>query len=105
MTELLEKAFAEAAKLSPDEQDLLARRLLGDLASEELWDRAFAQSQDGLAQLADNKQVFYMDIGDKFLVNGVVPTDIMADGLHPTAKGYQIWADAIAPTLAGMLKE
>jgi len=59
MTELLEKAFAEAAKLSPDEQDLLARRLLGDLASEELWDRAFAESQDKLAQLEDEALAEY----------------------------------------------
>src|SRR5436190_1339698 len=58
----------------------------------------------GLAQFADNKQVFYMDIGDKFLVNGVVPVDIMADGLHPTAKGYQIWADAILPTVKELMK-
>ena len=57
----------------------------------------------GLSQLADNKQVFYMDIGDKFLVNGVGPTDIMADGLHPTAKGYQIWADAILPTVKRLM--
>jgi lysophospholipase L1-like esterase len=49
-----------------------------------------------LAKLADNKQVFYMDIGDKFLgPDGLVPADIMADGLHPTAKGYEIWANAI----------
>jgi hypothetical protein len=61
MTELLEKAFAEAAKLSPDEQDLLARRLLGDLASEELWDRAFAQSQDELAQLEDEALAEYQN--------------------------------------------
>src|SRR5215831_15961205 len=53
----------------------------------------------GLSQFADNKQVFYMDIGDKFLVDGLVPAEIMADGLHPTAKGYQIWADAITPTV------
>jgi len=58
----------------------------------------------GLAKLADNKQVFYMDIGDKFLVNGVVPPDIMADGLHPTEKGYQIWADAILPTVKNLMK-
>jgi lysophospholipase L1-like esterase len=57
----------------------------------------------GLSQLADNKQVFYMDIGDKFLVDGVVPVDIMADGLHPTAKGYQIWADAILPTVKRLM--
>jgi lysophospholipase L1-like esterase len=57
----------------------------------------------GLSQFADNKQVFYMDIGDKFLVDGVVPADIMADGLHPTAKGYQIWADAILPTVKKLM--
>jgi lysophospholipase L1-like esterase len=57
----------------------------------------------GLTLLADNKQVFYMDIGDKFLVDGVVPVDIMADGLHPTAKGYQIWADAILPTVKKLM--
>ena len=58
----------------------------------------------GLSQFADNKQVFYMDIGDKFLVDGLVPADIMADGLHPTAKGYQIWADAILPTVKQLMK-
>src|SRR5262245_9778704 len=58
----------------------------------------------GLSQMADNKQVFYMDIGDKFLVDGLVPADIMADGLHPTAKGYQIWADAILPTVKNLMK-
>lgn len=57
----------------------------------------------GLALLADEKQVFYMDIGDKFFVNGIVPADIMADGLHPTAKGYQIWADAIVPTVKKLM--
>ncbi|MDT5270980.1 MAG: hypothetical protein QOH49_3166 [Acidobacteriota bacterium] len=52
MTELLEKAFAEASKLPPEEQDVLARMLLDDLASEELWEQSFARSQDGLARLA-----------------------------------------------------
>jgi hypothetical protein len=35
MTELLEKAFAEAAKLPQEAQDMLARMLLDDLAAEE----------------------------------------------------------------------
>jgi lysophospholipase L1-like esterase len=48
-----------------------------------------------LAKLADNKQVFYMDIGDKFLTaDGTLTAEIMNDFLHPTEKGYQIWADA-----------
>ncbi|HEV3470080.1 MAG TPA: hypothetical protein VG148_12220 [Pyrinomonadaceae bacterium] len=59
MTELLEKAFAEASKLPPEEQDFLARILLDDLASEELWDQSFARSEDKLARLADEALAEY----------------------------------------------
>ena len=49
-----------------------------------------------LAKLADNRQVFFKDIGQAFLApDGTLPADVMPDGLHPNAKGYQIWADAI----------
>ena len=53
MTELLEKAFNEASKLSEEDQNALAAMLLKDLAAEELWDDALANSQDKLAALAD----------------------------------------------------
>jgi hypothetical protein len=53
MTKLLEKAFTEASKLPQQEQDLLARQLLADLASERRWTEAFANSQDQLGKLAD----------------------------------------------------
>ena len=57
-----------------------------------------------LARIADNKQVFYMDIGDKFLTaDGTLTTEIMADGLHPTTKGYQIWADATLPRVKELM--
>jgi len=52
MTNLLEKAFAEAAKLSQDEQDAAARFLLQELDSEREWDKRFAGSQPQLDQLA-----------------------------------------------------
>jgi lysophospholipase L1-like esterase len=58
-----------------------------------------------LAKLADNKQVFFMDIGDKFLTaDGTLTTAVMADGLHPTAQGYQIWADAIIGRVKELMK-
>ncbi len=60
-----------------------------------------------LATFADNKQVFFLDIGDKFLSpDGSLSLDIMGDAarLHPTAKGYQIWADAMMPKLQELLK-
>jgi hypothetical protein len=52
MTELLEKAFAEASKLPQDAQDMLARMLLDELVAEEAWDDAFARSQNELTRLA-----------------------------------------------------
>ena len=44
MTTLLQQAFAEAAKLTETEQDLLASRLLAELAAEDDFDRAIARS-------------------------------------------------------------
>lgn len=52
MTVALERAFAEAAKLPTDEQDLLAERLLAELAAEADFDRAIAGSGDKLGRLA-----------------------------------------------------
>jgi len=57
-----------------------------------------------LAKLADNRQVHYLDIGDKFLApDGTLSTDIMPDGLHPNLKGYEIWAAAIMPKVRELL--
>ncbi len=58
-----------------------------------------------LAKLDDGNKTRYLDIGDKFLdADGVIQKDIMSDALHPTAKGYQIWADAMQPLLDEMMK-
>jgi lysophospholipase L1-like esterase len=58
-----------------------------------------------IAKLDDGKSIRYLDIGGKFLgPDGTVPKDIMPDGLHPNEKGYQIWADAMAPLLDEMMK-
>ncbi|MCX7007929.1 MAG: GDSL-type esterase/lipase family protein [Kiritimatiellaeota bacterium] len=58
-----------------------------------------------LAKLDDGKMVRYLDINPKFLgADGKIPNDVMPDQLHPNAKGYQIWADAMQPLLAEMLK-
>jgi len=58
------------------------------------------------SQLADNNLIFYMDIGDKFLTpDGVLTQEIMPDYLHPNAKGYEIWAEAIEPKVVELLGE
>ena len=52
MTQLLEKALSEVAKLPASEQDAVAAILLEELASEQRWSESFSRSQDQLARLA-----------------------------------------------------
>lgn len=52
MTTLLQEAFAKASALPPSEQDVLASRLLAELAEQDAFDRAIAASSDKLAALA-----------------------------------------------------
>ncbi len=57
-----------------------------------------------LPALADGKDILFMDIGPKFLdEQGNLSKDIMPDLLHPNAKGYQIWLDAVAPKLQELM--
>ena len=58
-----------------------------------------------IAKLHDGKHVFYLDIGEKFLApDGTIPEDIMHDKLHPTEKGYEIWAEAVKAPLAELMR-
>ncbi len=58
------------------------------------------------SQIADGKMIHYLDINSKFLTeDGELTRDIMSDYLHPGQKGYQIWAEAIEPTVAKLLGE
>lgn len=50
--------------------------------------------------------ITFLDIGAKFLnADGTISKDIMGDSLHPTAKGQEIWAEAMEPTLRKLLGE
>ena len=50
--------------------------------------------------------VFYLDIGSKFLEpDGTLSKDIMPDFLHPNAKGYAIWAEAMEDEIAELMGE
>jgi lysophospholipase L1-like esterase len=59
-----------------------------------------------VSRLDDQKHVFYLDIGGKFLdENGVfLPDSFRPDNLHPMAKGYDIWGQAVQAKLAELLK-
>jgi lysophospholipase L1-like esterase len=58
-----------------------------------------------ITRLHDGDRVHYLDIGSKFLdAEGNIPKDVMSDALHPTAKGYEIWAEAVKEPLANLMK-
>ncbi len=57
-----------------------------------------------IAQMADNKDVFYLNINDKFLeADGALSKEVMPDLLHPQEQGYKLWADAIEPLVSKLM--
>ena len=57
-----------------------------------------------ISKLDDGDKVHYLDIGAKFLnLDGNIPADVMSDALHPTTKGYEIWAEAVATPLKKLM--
>ena len=55
-------------------------------------------------QLADGKQVFWLDVNHVFLhPDGKINTDLMWDLLHPSPAGAEAWAQAVEPTLAKLM--
>lgn len=64
-----------------------------------------AKVNEIIAKLDDGKNIHFLDIGAKFLQpDRSISKEIMPDFLHLSAAGYQIWADAISPKLAELMK-
>lgn len=59
-----------------------------------------------ISKLDDQRHVFYMDIGPKFLDEKgyFLPDSFRGDNLHPQAKGYDIWGSAVKDKLAELMK-
>lgn len=68
--------------------------------------KKIAEINTTISKLDDGgKKVKYLDIGEKFLdKEGNLGKEIMPDYLHLSAKGYEIWGEAITPTLKELLK-
>lgn len=54
----------------------------------------------GLAPLETKAGVAVIDLTTKFTnTDGTISREVMSDFLHPAAKGYEIWAEALKPVL------
>jgi lysophospholipase L1-like esterase len=51
-----------------------------------------------ISKFADGKKIRYLNINEKLAdKSGKLFEGMMGDGLHPSLKGYQVWADALKP--------
>jgi lysophospholipase L1-like esterase len=57
-----------------------------------------------IAMLADGARVRFLDVNGKLAdAQGKLLAGMSLDGLHPTVKAYQIWADALKPLFTELL--
>ena len=63
-----------------------------------------------LARLDDGQHIYFLNIWDRFLTPDLknpkaIPKELMSDGIHPTPRGYELWANALRPILRAWLGE
>jgi lysophospholipase L1-like esterase len=57
-----------------------------------------------LAQMADGRSIRFLDLTRTLADDkGVLLEGMMVDGLHPSLKGYEVWADGLRPILTELL--
>ena len=65
-----------------------------------------AAVNEALSKMTDDRTVFFIDINKVFLNEGGTTNDgLKRDMLHPSAKGYQLWADAVKSMLDQLLSD
>jgi len=63
-------------------------------------------ANDIVKNLADNKMVYFLDIGPKFLgSDGTLSKEVMPDLLHLNEGSYRTWAEAIEPKVKELMEE
>jgi len=68
--------------------------------------RSNAAINDRLRIYADNQQVFFLDLSRHFLDSrGRLSRDLMPDYLHPSERGYQVWAAGMEDVIRKLLGE
>jgi lysophospholipase L1-like esterase len=59
---------------------------------------------DNLAKMTDGKRIRYLNVNDKLAdKDGKLFDGISKDKLHPSLKGYQVWADGLKPIFTEVL--
>ncbi len=89
----------------PDARILLLAVFPRGLPGDSVRDK-IARMNKIIARLDDQRHVFYLDIGARFLDDQgyFLQGAFRPDNLHPEAKGYDIWGAAVKDKLADLMK-
>src|SRR5688500_2455622 len=95
----------ELRKNFPDAKILLLAIFPRSVPGDPVRDK-IAEANRIISRLDDQRHVFYLDIGSKFLDEKgfLLPNVFRLDNLHPVALGYEIWGEAVQAKLAELMK-
>ncbi len=70
------------------------------------WRRMNNAVNERLPAFADQRQVFFLNLNRRFLDdNGRLSEEMMPDALHPSERGYRVWAEGMEDTIRKLLGE
>jgi lysophospholipase L1-like esterase len=105
VAEGLGAVILELRKDFPDAKILLVAIFPRGSGSTDANRRKVEECNKIIAKLHDGKNVFFMNINDKFLTpEGRLIGFRPSDNLHPVTEGFEIWISSLAPTLKGWVK-
>lgn len=100
----IKRNLDELQQRLPDTKLLLLAIFPRDEQPDAQMRRMNEQVNQAIAHFADDKKIFFLDINKHFLdEKGVLHKEIMPDLLHPNEHGYEIWAEAMEPTLKRLM--
>ena len=76
----------------------------GDPAKDNGADLRNRETSAAMERMADGNRIIYVDVYDRFLVDGRLPKALSDDYLHPTEKGYGIIRAALEPVLEEIMR-
>ena len=100
----LRRVLDEIRARQPQARILLLGLLPRDALPDAPIRSAHARLNKIIATFADERTIFFLDIGGAMTnADGTLTRDVMPDLLHPAEKGYAIWAAQMAPSLQCLL--
>lgn len=100
------RAICDLVRIKQPQTKVLLLGILPRSAKPDASRAKVAEINQIISKYDGHNGVTYLDVGGKFISpDGSIAKELMSDFLHPTAKGYELIAEAIEPVLVRLLGE